>query len=168
MTPNINAFLDELGTSNPTCKRISHRPANGALKVFVMPWWQSVPMSEPQCSGFTRGSVGRFPKMNPCRLAAQARRHANLLDFSRAFCAALLHLLHLKNCRQRNSRLPMNSIVVSDPEVLRRRWFDQPLEVIEHGGLIPEGNGAIIALTAAGHVSQRAATARSPAQNAKQ
>jgi hypothetical protein len=35
-----------------------------------------------------------------------------------------------------------------DPELLRKRYFDQPLEVIEHGGQIPEGNGAIIALMA--------------------
>ena len=42
----------------------------------------------------------------------------------------------------------MSTIEVKDPEFLRRRWFDQPLDVIECGGQIPEGNGAIIALMA--------------------
>lgn len=42
----------------------------------------------------------------------------------------------------------MKTTLINDPEVLRKRWFDQPLGVIEHSGLIPDGNGAIIALMA--------------------
>jgi hypothetical protein len=42
----------------------------------------------------------------------------------------------------------MSAIEIKDPKFLRERWFDQPLHVIEHGGQIPEGNGAIIALMA--------------------
>ena len=42
----------------------------------------------------------------------------------------------------------MSTNEIKDPEVLRRRWFDQPLNVIELGGKIPDGNGAIIALMA--------------------
>ncbi|MEK7706677.1 MAG: hypothetical protein AAB380_01615 [Verrucomicrobiota bacterium] len=42
----------------------------------------------------------------------------------------------------------MNKVEIRDPEYLRQRWFDQPLCVIEHGGQIPAGNGAVIALMA--------------------
>ena len=42
----------------------------------------------------------------------------------------------------------MSKVEIRDPKYLRERWFDQPLSVIEHGGQIPEGNGAIIALMA--------------------
>lgn len=35
---------------------------------------------------------------------------------------------------------------IKDPKFLRERYFDQPLHAIEHSGMIPEGNGAIIAL----------------------
>jgi hypothetical protein len=42
----------------------------------------------------------------------------------------------------------MSLIEIKDPKLLRERWFDQPLNVIEHGGKIPDGNGAIIALMA--------------------
>lgn len=41
---------------------------------------------------------------------------------------------------------------IEDPDVLRRRWFDQPLKIIknERGDTdgIPDGNGALIALMA--------------------
>lgn len=42
----------------------------------------------------------------------------------------------------------MSTFAIKDPEYLRQLWFDQPLCVIEHGGQIPDGNGAIIALMA--------------------
>ena len=42
----------------------------------------------------------------------------------------------------------MSKIEIKDAEMLRQQWFDQPLNVIEHGGQIPDGNGAIIALMA--------------------
>src|SRR5258707_14676560 len=42
----------------------------------------------------------------------------------------------------------MTTVEIKAPDALRKRWFDQPLCVIEHGGQIPEGNGAIIALMA--------------------
>jgi hypothetical protein len=47
-----------------------------------------------------------------------------------------------------NNYPSMSTIEIKDPEFLRKRWFDQPLSVIENGGQIPDGNGAIIALMA--------------------
>lgn len=57
-----------------------------------------------------------------------------------------MHRVDMTFSAMSHAEATMNAIEIKDPSLLRERWFDQPLQVLERG--IPEGNGAIIALMA--------------------